>query len=244
MVYAHLNSTMGLDIPALRILRETIRIYQDCQTYSDQGQATVFSSEPGQRGRRELRFATAFRRPSRLRFDVRPAPLIESADGEPPLYSPPSESGASREDAVVCWDGEAVETWMADEPVPVESLTIESILAEVSDLPTAAAGYVAHLLLCKPEDLAQERRARYHGTRSIEEGECHKLTIPAAAGRTALTLWLDVESHLIRRLLEVHRPVAAHSGARPVQTILRFQPQLDGGVRDELFDYQPPSRPD
>lgn len=238
---------MGLDIPALRILRETIRIYQDCQTYSDQGQVTVFSSDPGSQSRRQLRFATAFRRPNRLRFDVRGVP--EAADGassgtlEP---SAPYESQAPQrghQDAVVCWDGEAVETWMADQPVPVESLTIESILAEVSDLPTAAAGYVAHLLLCDPEDLAQERRARYHGTRKIDEGECHKLTIPAAAGRTALTLWIDVDSHLIRRLLEVHRPVASCPTARPVQTILRFEPELDKSVRDELFDYQPPSGP-
>jgi len=133
---------------------------------------------------------------------------------------------------------------MDNEPTPVESLTIESILAEVSDLPTAAAGYVAHLLLSQTGDLAQERRARYHGTREIDEGECHKLTIPAAAGRTALTLWIDVESYLIRRLLEVHRPIAARPSERPVQTILRFAPELDGRVGDELFDYQPPTPPD
>lgn len=226
---------MGLDIPALRVLRETIRTYQECESYSDHGRATVFSYETGRNPRRELTFKTAFRRPDRLRFDVH---AVADEDDFPAMAL-----GARADDAVVCWRGAGFETWLDAEPAPVESMTLESVLAEVSDLPTAAAGYVAHLLLRNSADFAKEHRVRYHGVRSLETSKCHKVTIPTGTAgdrSNALTLWIDVESHLIRRLLEVHRTAQGRQLARPTQTILRFEPALDRGLDDELFRYDPP----
>lgn len=208
---------MGLDVDALRVLRETMRVYGDCRTYVDRGRVTVYAYDSRHAGRpTRSSFATVFRRPDRLRFDVREIEALAPC----------------REEAVVCWDGRRALTWRPIFERPLASPHLERAVAEAAGLPAGGASYVLHLLLGRPWRHAPEHRARWLGRRALGDDECDKLQLGGRTCERCYTLWIDVRTHLVRRILEV---AARSRGEEPTQRVFRLEPRVDASVDERLF---------
>lgn len=214
---------MSLDVRALRVLHRTLRVYGHCRTYTDRGHFTVYSYDRHRAVQpREADFATVFRRPSQLRFDVR-----ETDDTSP-----------WHDEAVVCWNGGGVLTCRPLLDDQQESGSIEGALARATGLSPGAADYIPHLLLRRPWKYALERRAHLRGTRVLDGAECYKIAFESESGDRAYTLWIDAGSYLVRRILEVRaREAMAPTRARRTQTVFCLAPEVDVGVDEDLFHY-------
>ena len=216
---------MSLDVRALRVLHRTLLVYGSCRTYADRGRFTVYAYDRHRAGQpREAEFATVFRRPSQLRFDVR------DSDDTTPWH----------DEAVVCWNGGGVLTWRPLLDDQEESSSMERALARATGLSPGAADYIPHLLLQRPWSFALERRAHLLGTRVLDGAECHKISFNSESGDRAYTLWIDAHTYLVRRLLEVRaRDASAPRNERRIQTVFCMSPEVDVGVDEDLFHYGP-----
>ena len=98
-----------------------------------------------------------------------------------------------------------------------------------------------------PSTVLQLESATVAGIESVAGRRCHKVAGTAAARdpsgqRTAVrpvTVWIDAESHLIRRLVEgtpEHYPPAAYQ-----RTTITLAPQADPQLPDEGFAFTPPA---
>jgi hypothetical protein len=179
-----------------QILKALAEAYASCSTYRDSGQVTThFCSEDRDPRTSVKPFVTAFHRPDQFRFEYRDRYDVEH---EWNRY-------------IVWADGEAVRTWWDVNPGVKQPESLELALAGATGVSSGSAHTVAALLM--PDRVGGRRLTDLAelaslGDEPLGEVTCYRLSgrflvskrWPERAEHSPLTLWIDCDTLLIRRI--------------------------------------------
>ena len=234
------SSTLALAHPnSIRRPRPAVPMYFDyldqsrakyaaMKTYSDTGTVTVEYGTPGVSGppsADHYSFSTLYRAPRQFLFDFRADPA--SGDGRLVIWS----------------DGAEFNTWWSETKThEVYPLGQGATAFAVTAYPTKnAAMMIAPLLFSQAGlhgSITDLKLLRTDPVETVNGHRCYKLVgeVALAYGTGATTIWIDVETMLVRKILE-DTPKDAAAVDRITTT---FEPMAEPKIDDSKFKFAPP----
>lgn len=197
------------------ILQQMADAYAACLTYRDEGHVErVHTGRPAY----VTSFKTVFVRPNRFRSE------FKDSNGK---------------DSIVWRDGETVRRWFA--PVVPHIVNGETFEKALMQYVAAMSSQLVHLPgLLSPEWSALNIHLTDFvvreplGDEKVEGIDCFRLIGGVASGM-ALTLWIDKQTLLLRRIYTDGRPRGV-----PIQTTTTFRPVVDSEILEEELQFRPP----
>ncbi|TWU48687.1 hypothetical protein Poly51_45880 [Rubripirellula tenax] len=181
--------SIGCDLPrvasdpkATQAIEQMAKAYSDCQSYSDSGTVTtVFHSDKEDRTVVK-HFSTAMIRPSKFRFE------FNEQDDPDSRY-------------IIWQDGGDVLTWWDLKKRSEREDSLGMAIAGATGVSSGSAHTVPAMLM--PAEIGGRlitalKSAQLGASESLGEHAC--LTIKASYGGDPITIWIDEQSHLIRRI--------------------------------------------
>jgi len=205
-------------LPARQILERMAKTYAGCKSYRDSGFVrTVYSDALGSRTE-ERPFTTAFVRPDRFRFEY-----SETQFGVTMQY-------------VVWRKGKEVRTWWDLRPFAGKLGSLNLALAGATGVSGGSAHTVPALLL--PNEVGGRRLTEIVESRRIDNArlddvEC--LRIQGKYVRSPVTLWIDAQTFLLRRIDEEGKFETFST-----EETTTYDPVIDGEVPDKMLEFNPP----
>jgi outer membrane lipoprotein-sorting protein len=225
------------------VLKKSLAYYSTLTSYSDTG--TVAQEIPGHVT--NAKFVTYFRRASRdLYFDFQTLNYVDVA-------SKRALDMSRYRNVIWMFKGE-METYSfyfrAHEIINAEGGGQVRAVQGASYATMGTSVLIPSLLYSQarmPSTILQVEQATVAGTEEIGKRLCHKVTGIAAAyypsgQRTSVrpvTIWIDVESQLIRRVLE-DTPKGGAAGSLSRLTINYDEPQANPAIDDSKFHFNVP----
>lgn len=224
------------------VLTKTIAYYSTLTSYSDTG--SVAQEVPGHLT--NAKFVTHFRRATRdLYFDFRTLDYVEVASKR--------AIDMSRYRTVIWMFKGEMETYSfyfrAHDIINAEGGGQVRAVQGAAHATVGTSMLIPSLLYSQarmPSTILQVEQATVAGMEEIGGRRCHKVTGIAAAyypsgqrtGVRPVTIWIDVESQLIRRLLE-DTPKGAATGSLS-RLMINFEPQANPAIDDSKFHFKVP----
>ena len=210
-----------------QILETMAKTYASCRSYRDSGVVRTSYGAQLDMQLSDIAFTTAFVRPDRFRFE-----FTEAQPGTALRY-------------IVWCNGEDVRRWwtIKDDDAPG---SLSMAIAGATGVSRGAAHIVPRHLL--PERISGTSFADLKDARRLDDadlGSTPCLRVTGTLGRSVRTLWIDRETHVLRRLedsfsSDEHRSV----------TTTDYTPVLDEDIAGALLDFGapgetavPPERP-
>lgn len=170
------------DPDAMKVIDQMAKVYADCQSYSDSGSVTtVFHTDQGD-DTVVKPFSTALVRPGKFRFEF-------------------TEQGDPQSRYIVWQDGSDVRTWwdLENQTERVDSLGLA--LAGATGVSSGSAHTIPSLLM--PAEVGGRlitdlQAAKLANKQMLGQHSC--LTIKALHADDPITIWIDEESFLVRRI--------------------------------------------
>jgi outer membrane lipoprotein-sorting protein len=228
------------------VLTKAIANYTTLQSYADSGTVTVDTGGTVDKGR----FTTYVRRASRdLYFDYQALTSLTVST---------KFTIDMRDFRNVLWmfNG-AMQTYQTPTPEPLQLVGTDSgaqvrALAGLSHSTHGAAIMITSLLYSQarlPSAILQIEEASVAGTEPIEGRPCHKVVGTAAAyypngqrtGVRPVTVWIDTETQLVRRVLE-DTPEGYGDGKATLRITFDYQPRANPVLDDSKFKFTPPAK--
>jgi outer membrane lipoprotein-sorting protein len=232
------------------VLKKTFAYYATLTSYSDTGTMLDDGGGTGQ----EARFTTYFRRASRdFYFDYQ---LLWARSGTYKFYDASTLADVNKNRTVIWMFKNQMEKYQ--QPQGIHEVVNPDNGGQVRGLgstnhETRGASIMIPSLLYSqarlPSTLLQIEEAELVGTEEINKRRCHKITGVAAAyypsgQRTSVrqvTIWIDVETQLIRRVFE-DTPKGYGNGTGVARFTFTFEPQANPAIEDGKFQFKVPSR--
>jgi len=225
------------------VLKQSIAYYSTLESYSDTGTVKVESSGTVETSR----FSTHFRRATRdLQLVFDPISSVTVASGH-------SISFANHRTVIWMVRGE-MQKWeqvgQTHEAVNPDGGGQVRALHHAGHRTRGVSMLIPSLLYSKanlPSTILQIEEAEPGGTESIDGRRCHKVVGHAAAyypsgqrtGVRPVTVWIDAESQLVRRVFE-DTPKAYGAGAY-LRVTVDFKPQANPTLDDTKFHFTVPA---
>jgi hypothetical protein len=227
-------------------LSKAIAYYATLTSYADTGTVTVDTLGMLDKAR----FTTYFRRASRDLFvDFQSLSSVTVKTG----YTIDMRSHRS----VLWMFGGAMQAYQVPTPEPLQVIGSDAgaqvrALSGLSYGTRGAAIMITSLLYSQarlPSAILQIEEAKVDGVESIDGRSCHKVTGTAAAyypsgkrtGVRPVTVWIDTESSLVRRVLE-DTPEGYGDGKATLRITFDYQPQANPALDDGKFQFKPPAK--
>jgi outer membrane lipoprotein-sorting protein len=222
------------------VLEESLAYYAMLTSYSDTG--TTRQEVPGIVD--EAKFTTYFRRPTRdLYFD------FQALTSTNPTNKFTIDMSAQR--LIIWMAGGVMQQYdfksraLEQKPQQVQALQT------AGHLTTGASMLIPSLLYAKtdvPGTVRQIKSARVEGTEPVDGHPCHKLVGIAAQqlgnGRQVnerpVTVWIDAESKLVRRVFE--DTPAGYPASTYLRLTTTLQPKANPSIDEDRFRFTPPQR--
>ena len=226
------------------VLTKAVASYASLTSYADSGTVTVDSGGIVE----TARFSTHFRRASRdLLFDFQSLTSLTVTT---------RHSIDMRAYRSVLWMFKgAMQTYQTPTPQPLQAVGADAgaqvrALSGLSHSTRGAAIMITSLLYSQarlPSAILQIEQASVAGVESIGGRSCHKVTGTAAAyypsgkrtGIRPVTVWIDTESQLVRRVLE-DTPDGYGDGKATLRITFDYQPQANPAIDDARFQFKVP----
>jgi len=169
------------------VLRTMADVYAKCGTYRDEGVVRMTFHEKAGDRLDERPFTTEFVRPDYFRFEYRDRF---------------SQSGDYRRN-LVWWDGKQAWTSFSFRPKPKKARSLDEALSDATGVSGGSAHRVPKLLLpdrVTGRTIVNLRDPKLEGMEPIAEKECYRLTGLYAPEDPRITVWIETDSHLLRRV--------------------------------------------
>ena len=220
------------DDPAARqVLDQTIKAYANCKSYRDTGVATaLFRRESGSTRTTERSFATAFVRPDRFRFEFNDRNRVVQV---------PAGDRLSR---YVIWShGNEVQTWWDVKPGIEKPESLQFALGAAFGVSGGTSSTIAGLLL--PDQVHGGKLQLIKNPSGFtlgEEGQhgahaCYRIV--GAWGKGPMTIWIDKQSYLVRRI-----DTQIQLDDARVEHTTTYDPIIDADIADDLLTFDPPDQ--
>lgn len=222
------------------VLKDSIAYYATLASYADTG--TVTQEVPGMVD--TAKFTTYFRRPTRdLLFDY------QAVGRKYVNLGATSDFSAFRTVMWMVKGNMQTFDFRTQTHEEIDSTAQKSALSNASYGTNTASIVIPSLLYPQtrlPSSVLQLESAELTGAEDVSGHRCHKVTGVAAAyypnGRRTsvrpVTVWIDAETKLIRRVLE-DTPKGSSSSLR---LTLNFEPRANPVLEDAKFQFAPPVR--
>jgi outer membrane lipoprotein-sorting protein len=220
------------DDPAARqTLDQTVKAYADCKSYRDTGVATtVYHMETGSTRTTERPFATAFVRPDQFRFEF---------NDHNNLVKDPLGDRLSR---YIIWsDGKEVRTWWDVKPGIEKPESLSFALGAAFGVSGGTSSTIAGLLMPDQTSGGKLQLIKFSmGFTLGEEGQlgahaCYRVI--GAWGKFPMTVWIDKQSHLVRRIDTQMQP----NNVR-IEETTTYDPVVDADIADDLLKFDSPEQ--
>lgn len=214
------------DVTSEGVLAKMREVYAGCDTYEDEGVVTRIFLNRAVPRITQLPFKTSFvREKQRLRYEFR--------DG-PNRY-------------VVWGDENGARSWWTIQPDVKAFATIEEALGGPSGVSGGSATMIPPLLM--PEIrwgavLAIVENAEVKGVERVGDRACYRVEAEYLGGMR-ITLWVDTETHLLRRTQELREVDPDGEGGEPplrFETVMTFDPKINGPVPEDRLGFVPPEK--
>jgi hypothetical protein len=219
------------DPAARRILDQTIKAYANCKSYRDTGVATdVLHKNSGSTRTMERSFATAFVRPDQFRFEF---------DDRDSVIQDPAGDRFSR---YIIWSrGKEVQTWWDVKPGIEKPESLDFALGAAFGVSGGTSSTIAALLL--PDQIHGGKLQLIKIPRGFKLGEdghlgahaCHRIV--GTWGKLPMTVWIDKQSYLVRRIDTQMQTKDAR-----VEATTTYDPMIDADLADDLLKFDPPGQ--
>lgn len=209
------------DAAARDLLAAMAKTYAECTSYRDSG--TVIDTWVGRDQTSTVAFKTTFVRGGSFRFE----------------HVSPEHDGVGKP-YIVWTDGKVVRTWWPLKPPHVrEESSLEMGIAGATGISMGAALMIPRLLFpdaIRAWALTDVIDPKVEGEEAIDDKPCVK--IAGADGRGGQrTIWLDKQSHLVRKLFVSHPfPDRGYTG----ETTTTYQPELNPAIDPAELEFNPP----
>jgi hypothetical protein len=190
---------------AARAIQQMAATYANCRTYRDQGAVKTSSSSSHRDD--EKPFWTEFIRPDYFRFEYH--------DRLAPFFAKWNRN-------IVWLDRGEVWDWFAFHKGKEREKSLDLALAGATGVSGGSAHRVPRLLMPKDvtgRSLADLLDPKVDGVENIGGHPCDRITGRYAPG-VEVTVWIDLDSHLIRQVLEVFE-------SHGVQWLTTYAPEID-----------------
>ncbi|MCE9526753.1 MAG: DUF2092 domain-containing protein [Planctomycetales bacterium] len=212
---------------AKQIIERMAKVYSECKSYRDSGVVKMSLEREGRKTTAEGSFTTAFVRPDRFLFDYQ-------------------EQRRTRNFHFIVWSqGKEVKKYDNTEKGVQASDHLDNAINDVRGLSRWSAHTVPALLL--PDKVSGLVLTDLTDLKRTEDGkvgmaECFRIEgklgkdLPIATYRVLpMTLWIDKNSYLLRR---VNRPERAEGWTSEETTT--YDPVIDGKVEAAMLKFEPP----
>ncbi len=202
---------------ASQIIRRMAETYSRCKTYRDTGTVTtVYKSERGTETEVK-RFSTAMVRPSQFRFEY-------------------TEKGNPNSRYVIWRKGSDVRTWWDVTQESKRGDSLDMALAGATGVSSCSAHTIPALLMPREVGghmLTELKRPTRGDDKSIGNHKC--FTIEALFADEPITIWIDQNSFLVRRIDET-----SEFDDFSTQESTTYDPVIDEDVAPKLLEYNAP----
>jgi outer membrane lipoprotein-sorting protein len=197
-----------------RVLARLKQVYGSSKSYKDKATITItFHNPKGDRVENRA-FSTEFIRPDRFRFDT----------------------GSTLSDHfVIWWNGKRIRSWWSI----IGKVEQHNALSEPIEAATALAHTGAHAVptMLLPERFSSRtfdslRKIAFVGRDTIKGRKCFKIS--GHFGDSEITLWIDTNSNLLRRIHEKD----SLRGIM-VDEVIEYDPQLNTSIPPARFEFKP-----
>lgn len=168
------------------VLARMARVYAECRTYRDTGLVSTLFIDPKKPWTDERPFTTAFVRPDAFRYE-----FLWGKPGRPQRY-------------IVWRRGDDVRSWWDLKPGIERQESLSLGLAGATGVSGGSAHTIPALLL--PDEVGGRLITEIVDAERIEDetiGEAACIRIRGRFGDSPTTLWIDSETFLLRKILEV-----------------------------------------
>jgi hypothetical protein len=215
------DEPMQNDLSAQQILERVQEVYKRCRSYRDTGIAKTVFIKTNSKEVVEKRFATAFIRPDRFRFE----------------YKERGEDG--RDSRYIVWcKGKDVKTWWDRQPGIEKEKSLGLALAGATGVSSSTAHNIPVLLLPKKVGgrlLTEMTEIKRISNMTLEKFDCCR--VEGKVGESPTTLWIDQKSFVVRRIDE-----QTEFATFRTERTMTYEPMLDGEIADELLEFGAPSQ--
>lgn len=206
-------------VKAKRLLLQMAGTYASCATYADTGEEIQTLIDPdGARSTQTDTFETRFSRTGRFYYEAR------------------DRRGEEEWDRTVIWgDGDHASRWDSDKN---RTEDIAGGIARAADHASWNCSEVPQWLMRRTKSLATVDPATVRKTGSDEvEGHLCSVVEGEDSYGNAITLWIDVETSMLRKVLE-----EGYSHTFFSETTRVWRHRVDLELKPEAFDFEPPKR--
>jgi outer membrane lipoprotein-sorting protein len=218
------------DPAARRVLDQTIQVYANCKSYRDTGITTAQIHSKTRGERTEQQFATAFLRPGRFRFEFYDRTTVGR------------DSPDDRKRRTIVWsDGMKVQIWSEAERKTKTVETLSLALGGAFGISGGTSATIAGLLLSGEKIGGKLQLIKFSmgftltDERQLGTHACHRIV--GKWGGSPMTIWIDKQTHLVRRIDTSNRTPDVH-----VEHTTTYEPIIDEAITEELLEFDPPSQ--
>lgn len=204
---------------AKEILVRVSEIYENCKSYRDTGVVTTIFNNSGGKRTVEKPFNTAFVRPNRFRFEY---------------YD--KEAGGPKNRYIIAQNANEIQSWWEIKRVVEQPKSLGLALAGATGVSSGSAHTIPALLL--PKEINGSRLTALADAKRIDDGDLENVKcfrIQSKEINSMMTLWIDKESYLVRRIDERKN---FDDFSTEVTTI--YEPIIDGEIPDIDLAFDPP----
>jgi outer membrane lipoprotein-sorting protein len=207
-------------LKAQDVLDRMAKAYANCKSYRDSGIVrTVFFEATGIHTR-ERRFATAFVRTDRFRFEYEEK-LLDGRDFR----------------CIVWRKGKDVQTWWSVDSALDKPGSLDSAVAQIAGVSAGSAHTIPTLLL--PNDITGRRltdiiEAKRAKDAKLGKVDCFRIDGDFVAG-TPMTIWIDKKTFLVRRIDSQHKLDKIRA-----EETTTYDPVFDKEIPDKNLRFDPP----
>jgi hypothetical protein len=235
---------VGLNLPnygdpvAGQIINRMARVYANCKSYRDSGVATTVSTmkkgdDHNFTYTRECLFTTAFVRSDRFRFEYK-----EKLKLLPGMKQDRRIIWSNWKGVKPWWNfwsnGYEIQTWWDVRPGIEKPNRFDNALAGV---PAADIPYLLLRSEVQFPRLMGITEAKLAEDGRLDGAECFRVEGKYGGNWTRITLWIDKESYLVRRIDERHEQSSQVNSFRVTTT---YDPIIDEEIADKLLEFDPP----
>ena len=206
------------DLTAQQVLDRMAKTYSVCKSYRDTGVVNTVFHKSGNKQTVQKPFKTAFVRPDRLRFE----------------YTDQDKTKVYRH--IVWQQGEQVRVWWDVTPGIEEVESLGLALAGATGVSGGSAHTVPALLMT--QEVGGRTLMEMTETKRIDDakvGEVECMRIEGKFADSPMTLWLDKQTFLVRRIDLTMKLTGFRT-----ETTTTYEPVINEEIADKLLKFDPP----
>ncbi len=206
--------------PVRKILDQMSSVYANCQSYQDSGVVNTRIIKESGNHSSERPFTTAYVRPERFRYEFKSMPA----------------GGLGNRRFIIWSDGKDVQLWWDVRPGIEKPASLALALGGANGVSGGSSIMIPAFLLTRQKMLtvaAAITDAKLEADDRLEGIECFRIT--GKYGDHPMTLWIDKQCYLIRRIDE--RSLVEDFLVKQTTT---YTPIINGVVPEQMLEFNPP----